>query len=379
VKGIILAAGKGERMRPLTDFKPKSLLPVGNKPLIDYQIEMLEKIGVKEIAVVVGYLEEEMKKHLKDRVKFFRDEKIKGTASALYSARNFIDEDFILIYGDIFFDGSLTSLAEKPNSIGVTEVADVSRYGKIVTKGGKLEAIEEKSGEGKGMINAGIYHLTSDVLEFVESTGLSKRGEYELTDSIISFSKKKPIHTIVLEGYWKDIGYPWEYLDANLYLLEKIKFYVGENTEIWENATLRKPVIIGDDCTIKNCVVESSVIGNHCVIGEFSVVKRSVIMDHSKVPHLNYVGDSIIAEGCNLGAGTKIANLRFDEKNVKFTIKGQRIDTGRKKFGAVIGYNVKTGINVSIYPGVKIGSNSWIGGAVLVKKDVENNSFVTQT
>lgn len=379
MKGIILAAGKGERMRPLTDFKPKSLLPVGNKPLIDYQIEMLEKIGVKEIAVVVGYLEEEMKKHLKDRVKFFRDEKIKGTASALYSARNFIDEDFILIYGDIFFDGSLTSLAEKPNSIGVTEVADVSRYGKIVTKGGKLEAIEEKSGEGKGMINAGIYHLTSDVLEFVESTGLSKRGEYELTDSIISFSKKKPIHTIVLEGYWKDIGYPWEYLDANLYLLEKIKFYVGENTEIWENATLRKPVIIGDDCTIKNCVVESSVIGNHCVIGEFSVVKRSVIMDHSKVPHLNYVGDSIIAEGCNLGAGTKIANLRFDEKNVKFTIKGQRIDTGRKKFGAVIGYNVKTGINVSIYPGVKIGSNSWIGGAVLVKKDVENNSFVTQT
>ena len=104
-------------------------------------------------------------------------------------------------------------------------------------------------------------------------------------------------------------------------------------------------------------------------------MKRSVILNDSNVPHLNYVANSIIAEGCNLGAGTKIANLRFDDANVKVTIKGRRIDSGRRELGAIIGYNVKTGINVSIYPGVKIGSDSWIEANVLVKRDVGRGAF----
>lgn len=120
----------------------------------------------------------------------------------------------------------------------------------------------------------------------------------------------------------------------------------------------RRPAVIGNDCEIKNCVIESGVIGNECVVGEFSVVKRSVIMDKSNIPHLNYVADSVIAENCNLGAGTKIANLRFDNANVKVTIKGKRVDSGRRKLGAIIGYNVKTGINVSIYPGVKMAATA---------------------
>ena len=117
-------------------------------------------------------------------------------------------------------------------------------------------------------------------------------------------------------------------------------------------------------------------LGNDCVVCEFSVIKRSVVMISSNVPHLNYVADSVIAEGCNLGAGSKIANLRFDNASVKVTIKGKRVDSGRRKLGAFIGYNVKTGINVSIYPGIKIGSDSWIEAEVLVKKDVEKGSFV---
>jgi bifunctional UDP-N-acetylglucosamine pyrophosphorylase/glucosamine-1-phosphate N-acetyltransferase len=103
-------------------------------------------------------------------------------------------------------------------------------------------------------------------------------------------------------------------------------------------------------------------------------VKRSVVMDNSNTPHLNYVADSVIAEGCNLGAGTKIANLRFDESSIKMTVKGKRVDSGKRKLGAFIGYNVKTGINVSIYPGIKIGSDSWIEAEVLVKKDIERES-----
>jgi bifunctional UDP-N-acetylglucosamine pyrophosphorylase/glucosamine-1-phosphate N-acetyltransferase len=376
MKAVILAAGKGERLQPLTDYKPKAMLPICNKPLIDYQIEMLRKHGIDEIAVVVGYLEETIRKHLKDNVKFYRDDRIKGTASAVYAARDFIDDEFILLYGDLFFDGSIDEIIRTPNSMAVVHVDDVSRYGEVIFQDGRLVNIREKSGSGSGFVNAGIYHFDPSILDLIEKTEKSERGEFELTDSIMMLNSVREVRVIQLNGYWNDIGYPWDYLDVNMYMLDKIGFSVGENTEIWSNATIRKPAVIGSDCKIKNCVIERSVIGNDCVVGEFSVVKRSVVMNNSNVPHLNYVADSVIAEGCNLGAGTKIANLRFDNANVKVTIRGKRIDSGRRKLGAFIGYNVKTGINVSIYPGVKIGSDSWIEAEVLVRKDVEKGSFV---
>ncbi len=374
MKALILAAGKGERLQPLTDYKPKAMLPVCNKPLIDYQIEMLRKHGIDEIAVVIGHLEKALKEHL--NVKFYRDASISGTASAVYAAKDFIDDEFILLYGDVFFDGSINELIKTPNSMAVVQVEDVSRYGEVIFRDGKLVNIKEKSGSGSGFVNAGIYHFDPSILDFIEKTEESNRGEFELTDSIMMLNRSEKVRVVPVNGYWNDIGYPWDYIDANMYMLNKIGFSAGENTEIWSNATIRKPVVIGSDCKIKNCVIERSVVGDGCVIGEFSIVKRSIVMNKSKVPHLNYVADSVIAEGCNLGAGTKIANLRFDDANVKVTIKGKRIDSGRRKLGAFIGYNVKTGINVSIYPGVKIGSDSWIEAEVLVKKDVEKGSFV---
>jgi len=374
MKALILAAGKGERLQPLTDYKPKAMLPVCNKPLIDYQIEMLRKHGIDEVAVVIGHLEKALKEHL--NVKFYRDASISGTASAVYAAKDFIDDEFILLYGDVFFDGSINELTKTPNSMAVVQVGDVSRYGEVIFRDGKLVNIKEKSGSGSGFVNAGIYHFDPSILDFIEKTEESNRGEFELTDSIMMLNRSEKVRVVPVNGYWNDIGYPWDYIDANMYMLNKIGFSAGENTEIWSNATIRKPVVIGSDCKIKNCVIERSVVGDGCVIGEFSIVKRSIVMNKSKVPHLNYVADSVIAEGCNLGAGTKIANLRFDDANVKVTIKGKRIDSGRRKLGAFIGYNVKTGINVSIYPGVKIGSDSWIEAEVLVKKDVEKGSFV---
>jgi UDP-N-acetylglucosamine diphosphorylase/glucosamine-1-phosphate N-acetyltransferase len=368
MKGIILAAGKGERLQPLTDCKPKALLPVCNKPLIEYQIELLRAHGIDDIAVVVGHLKEQIK--LKD-VKFYEDRLIKGTATALHAAKDFIDEEFIVMYGDLFCDiTNFSDIVDKENALAVVKVNDVSRYGKVVSEDGRLEGIREKSGSGEGFINAGIYHLSPSVLDFVERTNESARGEYELTDSLQMLNAKEKVNVVPLNGYWNDIGYPWDYIDANMHMLARRGLAVGENTEIWNAAVIRKPAVIGADCTIKNCVVDHSVIGNNCVVGEFAIVKRSVVMSHSNVPHLNYVPDSVIAEGCNLGAGTKIANLRFDDAHVKMSIKGKRIDSGRRKLGTIIGYNTKTGINVSIYPGVKIRSGKWIEAETLVKRDL---------
>jgi len=370
MKGIILAAGKGVRLQPLTDCKPKALLPVCNKPLIEYQIELLRTHGIEEIAVVVGHLKEQL--DLAD-VKFYEDRLITGTATALHAARDFIDDDFMLIYGDLFFDiANFTDIVTvgKENALAVVKVNDVSRYGEVVFEAGRLKGIREKTGVGEGFINAGIYHLSPSILDVVERTSESERGEYELTDAVQMLNAKENVHVIPLHGYWNDIGYPWDYIDANRYMLERIGFAIGENTELWDSAVIKKPAVIGNDCTIRNCVVDRSVIGHDCVVGEFSIAKRSVVMSHSHIPHLNYVADSVIAEGCNLGAGTKIANVRFDDAHVKMSIKGERIDSGRRKLGAIVGYNVKTGINVSLYPGVKISSGTWIEAETLVRRDL---------
>jgi bifunctional UDP-N-acetylglucosamine pyrophosphorylase/glucosamine-1-phosphate N-acetyltransferase len=98
-------------------------------------------------------------------------------------------------------------------------------------------------------------------------------------------------------------------------------------------------------------------------------------MDGTHIGHLSYVGDSILGEKCNLGAGTIIANYRFDSRSVKMTVKDQLVDTGRRKLGAVLGDNVKTGIKSIFMPGVKVGINSWIGPNFMVERDLPPNAM----
>jgi bifunctional UDP-N-acetylglucosamine pyrophosphorylase/glucosamine-1-phosphate N-acetyltransferase len=101
-------------------------------------------------------------------------------------------------------------------------------------------------------------------------------------------------------------------------------------------------------------------------------------MDRTHVGHLSYIGDSVIGADCNIGAGTITANLRFDDLPIKVTVKGERVDSRKRKLGAFLGDRVKTGINVSLYPGVKVGPNSWIAPHAVVSRDVPPNTFLIQ-
>jgi bifunctional UDP-N-acetylglucosamine pyrophosphorylase/glucosamine-1-phosphate N-acetyltransferase len=240
------------------------------------------------------------------------------------------------------------------------------------------------------MANAGLYLFTPDIFRAISQTVRSPRGEYEITDSLQLLLEAG--HDISAQEikYWLDLSYPWDLLPANESLLAKLEpqnlgeveenvvlkgaVSIGKNTVVRSGAYIIGPVIIGEDCEIgPNCYLRPHTsIGDGCHIGAAVEVKNSIIMKGSKLPHHNYVGDSVIGEQCNLGAGTKIANLRLDKKEIQ--VAG--IDTGRRKLGAIIGDRVETGINASINVGCLIGNNAFIGPGAVVSGVVLPNSKI---
>ncbi|WP_440060191.1 bifunctional sugar-1-phosphate nucleotidylyltransferase/acetyltransferase [Thermogladius sp. 4427co] len=409
MKAIILAAGKGERLKPITETRPKPLIPVLCKPILAWQLEWLEQLPevIDEVIIIVGEMKEkviEFVKSLKTRipVRIVYQENQLGTGDAVLKGVEGLapGEDVLIIYGDIYLvdPGLIRKVATVDgNSILGVEVDEPWKYGVLIVEGDLLvKIIEKPEGIRSGIVNAGVYKLrVSDILAN-KRIELSPRGEYELTDIVSKIAASSGVRVVrAPRGSWIDVGYPWHVIEANKMALSSIRGVVIEG-EVEEPVYIRGDVYIGKGSTIKAFTyIEGpvyigrnvrigpsarirpySVICDGSVIGFSVEVKESVLFENVHASHLAYIGDSIICEEVNLGAGTITANLRFDEKNVKMKVKGQVVDTGRKKMGSVIGAWVRTGVNVSIMPGVKIGSYSWIYPGAVVREDVPPKTII---
>ena len=166
-------------------------------------------------------------------------------------------------------------------------------------------------------------------------------------------------------------------VEPNVHIFGNV--YIGKDTRVRSGSYIQGPCYIGDNNIVgPNAFIRPNTsIENNCVIG-ISEVKSSIILSNSNIPHFNFVGDSIICENVNLGAGTNIANLRLDDANIKVKIKGKSINSQRRKLGTVIGPNVKTGVNVSIMTGKLLGENAKIGAHTIVVEDVPPNTLYYQ-
>lgn len=355
-----------------------------------------------------------IKAHLGDgskfgiKIEYLEQPSFGGTGEALLSCKDLLkDGPFLVIYGDLVFHSSILhdmiSLFDESyfGAILAVPVKNAREFGILSIKNNLLLRIEEKLNvEGPSLINGGIYIFKPEIFKFLEKIPKSIRGEIELTDAINAAidSGFKMIIVKAEEGTWVDVGRPWDILEANRLLMDRIikerrilgvveegvyilgNVVIEEGARILSGSYIEGPVWISKGCKIgPNCYIRPyTYLCQNVRIGSACEVKASIIMENTHIGHLSYIGDSVIGAGCNLGAGTIISNLRFDENSIKVVIKGERVDSGRRKLGAFIGDNVKTGINVSIYPGVKIGPNSWIAPHTAVYKDVPQNSFVLQ-
>jgi bifunctional UDP-N-acetylglucosamine pyrophosphorylase/glucosamine-1-phosphate N-acetyltransferase len=153
---------------------------------------------------------------------------------------------------------------------------------------------------------------------------------------------------------------------------------VEESACVKSGSYVEGPAYIGEGSTVgpNSRVRPCSSIGNDANVGASCEIKNSIIMSGTRIPHLSYIGDSIIGESCNLAAGTITANIRLEETVVKVRLKGKLLSSGRRKLGTIMGDGVRTGINSSIMPGVRIGPGSFIGPGVVVYEDVEANEMI---
>ena len=389
MKAVILAAGEGNRMRPLTYTRPKVMLPIANKPILEHLLLEARQAGIKEFILVTGYHDEQVRDYFGNGAKwgvnidYCNQRRQLGTADALKLVKGLVDGNFLLMNGDIIVSQEdIKKLAHKrDNTMSIVEVKDTRDLGVVAVKQSRVVGIYEKTEKPPShLANAGLYLFTPDIFKAISRTEKSPRGEYEITASLqLLIDKGQPVLAQKI-GYWLDLSYPWDLLPANESLLSttqaqnqgkvednvtiKGAVAIGPDSIIRSGSYLVGPIVIGAGCDLgPSCYIRPhTAIGDNCHIGHGVEIKNSIIMPNTKIPHLSYVGDSIIGEECNLGAGTKIANLRLDKRDI--IVSG--VATKRRKLGAIIGDQVETGINVSINIGSMIGNNTHIGPGVTV-------------
>jgi len=377
MQAVILAAGEGTRLRPITGSRPKPMVPVGDRPLAAHAADAAVRAGASELILVVGYKADAVRDYFGTEyagvpVEYAVQSEQAGTAHAVRAAHDHLDGRFALLNGDNLYDPeAVAQLFETGPSVGVHRVADPSNYGVVSTDDGVVTSIVEKPTEPPtDLANTGAYVFPSEAREWLDVPA-SERGEHEITDVLAQVVDEYDVEYAEMDQ-WLDVGRPWELLEANEWKLRDLDRHVAG--EVHDDADLRGDVVIEEDATVDaGVVVEgpaliragasvgpnayirgSTLVCENAHVGHSVEVKNSVLGQSSHVAHLSYVGDSVLGRHVNFGAGTNVANLRHDGEPVEVTVKGERVSTGRRKFGVVLGDHAKTAINTSLNAGVTL-------------------------
>lgn len=395
MKCVILAAGDGKRLRPLTETRPKPMLYVAGKPILHHLLIEAKKAGIKEAVIIVRQMREKIEGYFSEndpglKLTFVEQGKEEGTGAALLSAKDHVDDTFLALAGDIVTESSVMRSVidghEGSMTLGLKRVDNPHEYGVAELSGGKVSLFEEKAKHPKSdLANLSVYCMEPTIFSELKSLNKSSRGEYELVDLFVGAKG------VVVDGYWKDIGFPWDLFDANEFLLSRMEARSGHI----ENSTIEGKVIMEKGAKIIHSYVEGCAyigegsvigpnaclrgfcsIGRNCSVGPGTTVKNSILLDHVNAKHLAYIGDSIIGENVNFGSGTQIANFRFDEATVNVMTERGWTNSGRKKLGVFVGDNTKFGVLSCTMPGKLIGSNCEIHSGVVVNRNVPSGSRV---
>jgi glucose-1-phosphate thymidylyltransferase len=383
MQAVILAAGEGKRVRPLTRSRPKAMIPVANRPIIEYVIEALVKNGIREIIVVVGYRKEQVTRFLNQLdvpVEVIVQDKQLGTGHALLCAESKIRDNFLLLPGDNYIDpASIARIMDIPNSMLVKEHPNPSNFGVVMLKEGRVSKIIEKPEYSPSfMVSTGICSFKKDVFSYIQENDLPYAISSMIDDGV-------QIQGVPADD-WQDAIFAWDLLKMNRHLLRNLDparegtvsrqtiiqgaVRVGKGTTIGPNTVITGPVIIGNDCTIgpNCCILPNTSIGARVTLDPFTCIGDAIIMDDSSIGSHSRIIDTVIGERCALADHTSTGT-----ESGLIEIEG--IAT-RSEFGAIIGDTVTSG-PFTVFRNAIIGNNVTIEGQGLLKsRYISDNSTV---
>ncbi len=398
MKAVILAAGEGTRLRPFTNSEPKPMIPIANRPILEYAIEALAKNGVKDITIVVGYKKERIMSHFEDgkdlgvKIKYIEQKKRvakAGTAYALSMVKNKVKGDFLLLPGDNIISPSLIGdLLQKKGKyrVVITESQNPSKYGVVELSGDSVRNIVEKPEHHiSNLISTGIYKFSDDVFKIIDK--VMKKGRYDLTSVIQTIIPESKVTAVKTSKVWSDVVYPWDILEMNAVALRKcgnktsgridksvtIKgpVTIGEGTIIRSGTHIMGPVVIGEGCEIgpSVCIYPSTSIGNNVRIGPFTVLEHSVLMNDIQINSGSYLSHSVVGEGVDIQP--QFAAVE-GEAHVNLEDECKRVN----RLGVLIGEKTIIGSQVSTGPGIIIGSDCRVSHHSKLDRNIESGTRV---
>jgi UDP-N-acetylglucosamine diphosphorylase / glucose-1-phosphate thymidylyltransferase / UDP-N-acetylgalactosamine diphosphorylase / glucosamine-1-phosphate N-acetyltransferase / galactosamine-1-phosphate N-acetyltransferase len=396
MKALLLAAGRSRRAKPIED---KNFLKFCGKTLIEFQIESLKQAGFTDILIAAGEHNMERLQGVASQhgATVIQQENLDdGMAGALLATKPHLNDEelFVVSSNDVVAASAYEAVLKATESgadayLLAYKVDEYFPGGYLQITDGRITDIVEKPGAGNepsDMINIVLHWFRDPKTLFaeLEKTTSDKDDRYEVAlDTLMNSQRFEPVP---YDGMWQPVKFPWHVLDLMPFFFENMEAKIDPSSEIsesailkgkvcieagvkiFDNAVVQGPAYIGKNSVIaNNALVRGSVIGDDCVVGYSCEIARSFIGDDCWF-HSNYVGDTVMGNNNSFGAGAVCANLRLDEKNIG--------DSNRNKLGPILGDNIRVGVNTSLMPGVKIGSNSMITSGLVVAQDIEPGKYV---
>ncbi len=393
MKALILAAGKGTNLYPLTETRPKPMFSICGKPVLEYIVQGLVETGNTDIIMVVGHHGEKIKKHFERgerfgaAIQYIEQEEQNGIGNAMLLAeKKFVPgEYFFLVYADILFESNIFAETMKTFRGKLAPVASITLtptfypyYGNVsinqhigITK--IVTSLDET--QAGSHILAGVFVLDHSFLEILKDASGNMQTAFE------RLVEQRGLFGSIFQNEWIDLGYPWNVLDANRFLMKSYKHAtIASSVKFEGNVTINGPVQIEDDVIISgnsilngpcyigkgtyignNVLVRSNTsIGANCVIGYGVELRNCVLFDNVRVGRLSFVGDSVIGEDVEVGSGIMTVNNLMTGETVKVTINDELVDSGLVKLGAFIGDQAKVGASNTLAPGTIIPARKFV-------------------
>ena len=388
-QAVVLAAGKGERLYPLNTLRPKVMLRLANKPILQYVVEALARCGVREVVLVVGYRREQVQDHFGGgeefgvEVRYVHQEQQLGTAHALACARGLVEGRFLVLPGDnIVAPETVAPLLEcTEDTVLVKEGVQRRRYGVVLLEGDRVVDLVEKPQEPiSPWLNTGIYCLDDAVFEVLG-------GELDLPVALLRWLRQgHPLRAVRTEVTWLDAMHPWDLLHLNALALAGTAPRIEGTVE--EGATVRGPVSIGRGTVVRAgsyivgpaaigegcevgpgvCVFPHSSVGHQAVLGPWTVVRNSIIESSVEVGPHSLVHDSVLAQGCTAAGGLAARCGTFSA-----TVDGETL---RVRAGAIVAEYVELGYGVTLGPGVLVGKGTRVRDGKVVTEGLPEDALV---